>query len=611
VQIRLKSVFVFFICSLLICFGDAQAQVDEPPSSINMKCTEVIAQWAFDPETRRVFGNPRSGTKIYEYSSETGEEVRRFQIDSFTKEMLLKPGKLFVCSQDGLQVIDLKTNEVNLVTQDQDRVWAITTPSAESNRVYFFSGKNPRDLVTLNTETLEIESRQAWKPQARCATPRRFVVTPDERHLLSVGSANPRQTTPHKAKMFALRSDTLDLRYERDLRIPSMPVSTAYQGVRWLAGNSVMSQDLKHNVRKYKGDYVEFDERRDLYATVAMESRSSPMQDILLDNTLDKRRMGRKLDSDLVFPTVQFDKSGNYLLCAYASNCHVVNLRQFGISEQQGSLSLSPIKKTQYPAGFPLAIDLVVSKTHDGKAPNLTLIDGPTELELKDNHLFWTPTFSDLGSHSVRVRIDADGEIAEQLFSLSIVVPEVLLPLISQVAITDEVGDYAAVFGKPKEKVHNPSSKIYGPPSQVVVIDLNEQKVLSKSAVEDFPQEMLIAGKHLFWIPKSTAVLKRLSLENGSEVELLDLPTGELEDMFLLGKDQLVVVAADTREKTINLIVYDCQDWKEVKDHSLSKLTLRWWPRSTRDNIFRLGDSQLYLYGRILNESNSQSDRQK
>jgi len=612
---------LFVICSCMLTV-DGQVRAAEPLLSVAMDCQQVVVEWAFDPENRRIFANSQSN-EIIEYGAETGEVVRRFPLKSYCREMLWKPGKLFVCSRHGLQVIDLTLNQPGQFLTDLYGARSIMSPSASSNHAYLFATRSRQhrksELVRFNTETLKVELRQAWGSQTKRQTPSRFVVSRNEKHLLSLGFVNPLHPF-HQGRIYGFNSNTLRLSLQREVTIPALPLTQITHGERWLAGNTMLSTDLKESLREYSDDFVAFDESRDRFATLTLKDASLTHTDMILsvgrissNEELARLALSAPVGSSrnrslkqssihLVFPTIQFDRSGQWVLCAYASSCHVVNLQKLGIQQTADRLKLEPLKTTLFAAGLPIAIDLQVKGAPNGTKPTLSLTDAPAGARIQGTKLIWNPTFNEIGHHDVRLNISAADMKASHLLSLNIALPEVALSVDSQAMITDEVGKYAVVFGQHQD-VTTTSSTQYRPPSHLAVVDLTRLAIVQRHSVSDWPRTNLISGKYLFWIPKSVDVIKRINLEQESEVETLKLPEGNLDEIFLLGNDLLAVVLADEQKKAARIVVYQCEDWQAIDDHPLAQLQLRWYPGSIRNELRRIGDAQLYFYGRVLDET--------
>ncbi len=618
--LRALPPYLSVTCALVLTVG-SPAHASESLSSVAMNCQQEMVEWAFDPQTHRVFANPYRGSEIVEYSPETGEELRRIRLQSFPAEMLLKSNKIFVCSSHGLQVIDLKTNQRSQFLTHLLNSRAIMSPSATSNHAYLFASlsrqERERELVLLNTETAEVVSRRAWRPQTKRQTPSRFVVSHDERQLLSLGFIKPGSTAT-LARSYEL-SDDLRLSFQRELTVPALPVTQTSYGARWLAGNVMLSADLDESLREYSGDLVAFDESRDRFASLTLEDRGLVYPDMVL--TIGRISSNEELahvtlsapagsshelkleqsSRRLVFPTIQFDSSGRRVLCAYASNCHLVDLANMESETAVGRLEVKPLERNRYAAGLPIAVDLQVTGGPEGVKPVLALADGPAGMRLEDARLVWNPTVADLGRHDVRLTIGAAGHEAAYVLSLVVVLPEVALPVAGQAMITDEAGKYAVVFGQPSDGATAIRTQSR-PPSRLAVVDLDRLEVIRQCPVDDWPRTMLISGQSMFWIPKSVDVLKRLDLEQGAEVEDLPLPEGKLEGIFSLRDGSLVLILANEEERSARAVAYRCEGWQSIDDHPLSQLTLPWSPRSFRKDVYRIGDSQLYFYSRVLDE---------
>lgn len=590
-------------------------------AAIVMNCKQVMTEWAFERQTQRIFASPLRGGEIVEFGVDTGNELRRIPLKSYPSKMLIKPRRLFVCSNHGLQVIDLKSNKLEKFMTQIYGASAITSPTLESKHAYLFGRRSrqhrEQELVLLDTSTLKVLSRQPWRSQTKRQTPSRFIISRDESELLSCGLVNPRIVV-HQGRAYRLSKKDLRLSLPREVTIPALPIYQTDRSARWLAGNIMLSSDLEHTLREYEGDLVAFDELRDRFAALTIEDRSSANPDMILsvgkissnqelaritltaqEGVSPEVRLKQSYRT-LVFPSIQFDNSGQYVLCAYASSCHVVDTQKMGLQISAPPLELKPIVATRYAAGRPIAIDLQTKGDQREVEPTISLTDAPTGVRIEDAQLLWNPTFADIGRHDVHLKISTKGQEIAHVLSLVIVLPEIGLPIAAQAMIADEVGKYAVVFGQTKDEATTSSTR-YRPPSQLAVVDLAQLKTVNQFSVDDWPRSNLISGKYLLWIPKSVDVLKRIDLEQGMEVEDLAVAEGKIEEIFLIGEEAVAVILANEQARTAKVVVYNISDWRMIKDHPLSQLTLRWSPRSVRSNLRQLGDSQLYFYNRVLN----------
>lgn len=164
--------------------------------------------------------------------------------------------------------------------------------------------------------------------------------------------------------------------------------------------------------------------------------------------------------------------------------------------------------------------------------------------------------------------------------------PESLeIGVVNQYLVLDATGRYAAVFGQPVTENFGSTGRIIGPPTKVVVVDLQEQAITNEAEVAGDIREAFIDSDQVIWLTRNVNVLNRLPLTGGEALQQRPLAFA-VDVIHEISANELALVI--TQGKISSLKVLDRSTLEDIPDHALSTISLN--ANQVRNHIVDLGD---------------------
>ena len=157
-------------------------------------------------------------------------------------------------------------------------------------------------------------------------------------------------------------------------------------------------------------------------------------------------------------------------------------------------------------------------------------------------------------------------------------------------------GEYGCIFGQQQRSKHRLASQIAGPPQQLVVINLQQGKIVAQLPNEGDIRSAIVSEEEVLWAPQNLNHIKRLKLDGQKQVEQ-SLHEDSIVSLFEIGPKTFGVVSP--RERSTGIVsVYDRKTLKQVDSHPLAGMHVSLV--KGREPVVQLGDSMLYLNERVV-----------
>lgn len=439
-----------FVVVVLVASGfQAQGQVpvdgprpgDAVPSVVAVDAGEVAHDWVIDEASGRVFASLPTVAAVVELDPATGQKLRQFTVPERPRQLLIRSGKLVVCSigTSSLALIDLATNQVDGTVQLTGAgPFALFASQAANPWVYAVTMQrenSPDSCLMFQVDVAARSIRRQWRPSSwgveawGKSEPLHVAMSLDGRWALLDSRG---RTSPSGAYLMRVDEEACTFRDEAYHHDTFGEFRAGPSGRDWMFGGDVYSLDISSKLRSFTGDVAAAHPRLDLVAGVSIEAPSPrdrgarvhrhllPRRVVLQSLTSARRLATVELavgdarpapapaageyrgETDFLLdpddPTVQFDDARKRLLVGWGRHAHLVDLEGVTAPElYRLAVPTSVEARIGEPVHLPIALQ--GGRALDGT--KLELRDAPAGMVVDGSAIRWTATAEQTGAHDV------------------------------------------------------------------------------------------------------------------------------------------------------------------------------------------------------------------
>ena len=506
-------------------------------TTVKIESHPDTASWALH-ESGRIFASVKSTNSVVEYDLR-GKEVRKFDVEPEPGEMIIKGDHLVVACQkpSSVSVIDLKANRVTgKVVLGGKEQFGFFCSKVDNSLVYGFSKTggyyNGGEIFQIDINAFKVIKRVKLKRWIQ-SNPHFAAMSADGKSLIARSSGGVTKVSVNEADG--------EFAYHGSLSAPSGQIQSGLNNRFWTAGKKLFSYDMKSALREFSGSPVTIHPRYNLAASFNVNalkierfSDAQTLKTIPLAFQDSSKKMSRRtrITAKTFKKTnvlVGFDNS-THVVTAAKNYCHVIDLTAL-------KLPLEPLVIINVPMSVKAQIDeqLAIPLSTIDKQQNdrvkYKLQKAPDGAKLVGNQLTWTPQKKDIGPHTITIAANVNGSDSVSVATINLNVSVNKLILDFQVAgiHVDTDGKHAIAWGpKLDQNSFQRQSARHGTgPTQVAVLDLENQKVIVQQKLAAGVASAVIQKPYAFLTPRSGNVMYRfdaLTLGDSKRISLEGKP---------------------------------------------------------------------------------------
>ncbi len=594
----------FLLLSILPSQLTAQIVVQE------IEGHQDTSSWALH-ESGRIFAAVKSTDSVIEYDL-SGEEVRKYSVDSEPTEMIVKGDHLVVAcvKSSSFSVIDLKANKVaGKIPLAGKGPYALFCSKVNNGLVYGISNTGDAwwdgEVFQADLKTMKVRKRvkiQGWG-QSHAV---HVAMSADGNWIIPDARG---ESSPSGADLMRVDESQCTFTQIRDHHSSFGQIEAGPANRYWTLGSKLYPLDMKASVRNFSGTPVAIHPVYDLVACFTPSSlnfdkfsdaKSLKKQPMQFTSEAPKKSGSRRSRRNQPFAKsevlVGFDGSGSHAIAAAGKYCRIVDLEDLDIPLRPLlMIDVPTVVETKIGGSIKIPLRLTNSKL-DSKT-TFALENGPKDVKLSGNQIIWTPTAKDIGRHTLKVSAKLDDSLDQVTIDLNVKATKMELNFNVAGIDVDHDGKYAIVWGKKIVKDRNGRSQIQDSSSdEVAILDLVSQKVVIQKPLAAGVQSAIVQQPYAFLVPRSGNVLFRFDAKTLGSSKRMFLKD-KCQGVTTFVKNQICTISGN-HNYTLNVIDPETMKSAEIK-------TMNYNPhvRNVLQNIREAGPELVEFQSQLLDKT--------
>ncbi len=542
-----------------VALSDVAASQSSGKEAVVIRAGEEVSDWLLDESSGRVFASLGKRDEVVEFSSETGEEVRRWKVGQKPRQMVIKGRRLVVSVAEGssaLCVVNLESNEVEgQIALGSRNPIGLCCSKADIPLVYAFcdTASGFSQMLQVDIVNRRLRNRVScdfWEVR----DPRLATMSADGRHLLVEGEPSP--TGLALMKVDEEKATFVGQIYYHDT-FGSLVADPC--GRYWLVNGELAPLNLLpsgpkatnlldfHGIRRFSGlpgaihpeldlvvsvDFYRSYSTRLVFETLGTGQRLTEVSLPLESGEGDDPSGFRSRDTR----TLQFDAERRRVFCARFEQACLVDMASLNLPAKP-RLVLQVPGEVSVTFGQTLKIPLVLNNPSLLPRTEFQVVSDLNEITIDDEkNLVWKPTAADVGIRRVKLTATAPECKDELELDIRVEWPTIELGALVRRMVVSREGRWAALTVRPPGQ--RPITD-----KELLLVDLQESRVAARRTLRKPLGAFHVTSRAVYVAPLGSAVFYAWSLDDLSTGGRGELPD-EIRTLATPATDRLAVETA-------------------------------------------------------------------